>query len=111
MNVPNILISKDGALPAKASFYCAGSTQVFLVSGSAYSNVQGIIGVNILIDGQNYGVSKVGVNELTSHKAFVEQPVVAHLAPGSHTIELTAFTNNTQTDQNDFFRVLLFDLG
>jgi len=111
MNVPNVVINKDGSLPANASFYCAGSTQVFLVSGSAYTSAPGTIGVNILIDGQNYGVSKVGANEVNSHKAFVEQPVVAHLTPGSHTIGLTPFTNNTLTNQDDYFRVLLFDLG
>lgn len=113
MNVPQILITADGPLPRKASFYCAGSTQVFLVSGSAWSQTApgSFVGMNILIDGQNVSAATVMTNEASSHKAVVEQPVVAHLTPGSHTIELTVLNNTTTTDFNDRYRVLMFDLG
>jgi len=112
MNVPNVLISANGPLPAKASFYCAGSTQVFLVSGSAWTKTASTwIGMNILIDGNNVGTASHYANEAWSHKAVVEDPVVLHLTPGSHTIELTLLNNTTTTDGNDLYRVLLFDLG
>ena len=74
-----------GPLPAKASFYCAGSTQVFLVSGSAWTKTASTwIGMNILIDGNNVGTASLYANEAWSHKAVVEDPVVLHLTPGSH---------------------------
>ena len=112
MDVPNVLINANGPLPIQASFYCAGSTQVFLVSGSAWSQAAGsFVGMNILIDGTNYGDAAVMTNEAVSHKAVVEQPVVAHLTPGSHTIQLTLLNSTTISDLNDRYRVLLFDLG
>jgi len=41
----------------------------------------------------------------------VSQPVVTHLTPGSHTLQLTALNAATITDINDRFNVLLSDLA
>jgi len=113
MNVPQVLINhKVGPLPVSATFFCAGSTQVFEVSGSVWTNIQvGLVGVNILIDGNNVGTCTIYANELNSHKACVEQPVITHLTPGSHQIQLTALSAATTTDYNDHYNVLMSDLG
>jgi len=113
MNVPQVVInSKVGPLPASApSFYCSGSTQVFQVSGSVFASKIGLVGTNILIDGNNVGTCTIYANEINSHKACVEQPVITHLTPGSHQIQLTAINAATTTDFNDHFNVLMSDLG
>jgi hypothetical protein len=111
MNVPQILINAVGPVTLSATFFCAGSTQVLQVSGSAWTNNPGLIGVNIVVDGNNVGACRGFTNEAASHKTLVEQKVILHLTPGSHQIQLTALNNTTNTDLNDNFNVLLSDLG
>jgi hypothetical protein len=113
MNVPQILINNTvGPLPlSRNGFYTAGSTQVLQVSGSAWTNNPGWIGVNIWIDGAIVGVLRGFTNEAASHKTLVEQPVILHLTPGPHNLELAPTGSTTLTDLNDHFNVLLWDLG
>jgi len=112
MNVPHILPIPNGALPHVVTFLCTGTTQVFQVSGSAWTQLQPtLIGMNILIDGQNVGTCTIWCNVNASHEAFVSQPVITHLTPGSHTLQLTALNAATITDINDRFNVLVSDLA
>lgn len=112
MNVPSILIDTNGSLPHPASFLTTGTTQVFQVSGSGWTQRQPtLIGMNMLIDGQNVGTCTIWSNVNNSHASFVSKPIITHLRPGSHTLELTALNAATFTDVNDHFNVLVSDLG
>jgi hypothetical protein len=101
------------SLPLSAGFTTSGGTLVITASGSGFAsaaNAPTIIGMNILVDGVNQGVSRSFTNEASSHKAFVTTTIVlTGVAAGNHTVQLTALTRTT-TDFNDFFDVSVLEL-
>lgn len=100
-----------GALPLSATFTTNGGTVMITASGSGFSSPgSGVIGMNVLVDGVNRGVSRTFTNEPSSHKAFVTtQIVISNLAAGSHALQLAAL-GGTSTDFNDFFDVSVLEL-
>ena len=69
--------------------------------------------MNVFVKGKNAATAQVYSNEANSHKAFVSAfPVVYAKGVGSGpvTIKLDKLNAQTQTDQNDFYRVTVVEV-
>src|SRR3954451_15581046 len=102
------VINTNGALPHQGTYNKRkGGTLIVSAAGSGFSNTGAkTVGMTVLVDGKNVGTAQVFTNENLSHKAFVSVFAVVNNVPkGSVNIELKPLNADTQTDQNDFFRV------
>jgi hypothetical protein len=102
------VITTNGALPHQGTYNKrTGGTLIVSAAGSGFSNTDGkTIGMTVLVDGKEVGTAQVFTNEKLSHKAFVPVFAVVNNVPkGPVKIELKPLNADTQTDQNDFFRV------
>jgi hypothetical protein len=102
------VINTNGALPKEGTYNKRrGGTLIVSAAGSGYSDTgEKTIGMTVWVDGENVGTAQVYTNEKLSHKAFVPTFEVVNGVPkGPVKIELRPLNADTQTDQNDFFRV------
>lgn len=104
-----VLLQGTGPLPLVGSFKFESTLEAnIVVSGSAWSNTtDSQISVAVNIDGTDMAGAQVFANEADSHKALVSALTPVNLAFGDHTVALRVLSDNTQTDQNDFFTVTL----
>ena len=107
------VITANGPLPVEGKFKSSGGTLIISVAGSGWSSTQPqLIGMNVSVNGKQVGTAQVWTNEADSHKAFVSTfPVVyaRDVGPGPVTIKLDKF-EETNTDENDFYRVTVVEL-
>ncbi|HVE56658.1 MAG TPA: hypothetical protein VNB22_07510, partial [Pyrinomonadaceae bacterium] len=107
-----ILLDTSGALPVSAQFESpADGPVMFVLSGTAWTqNAGNVIGLNLFIDGQGIGnTAMCYANENASHMAMRTTFITFdNLSPGTHTIEILPYGDNTVTDQNDYYQVTLF---
>lgn len=102
------LISSAGPLPLSATFESQADVEVvFYVSGSAWSQNEGQLSIQLLLDGNPVGEAIGFTNEGSSHKALVPVFLSSGMTLGSHTITLEVGNGNTITDLNDNFQVSL----
>ena len=103
------VINANGALPHQGTYKkrSKGGTLIVSAAGSGFSNTDAkTIGMTVEVNGKTVGTAQVFTNEKLSHKAFVPVFAVVNKVPkGSVTIALKPLNADTQTDQNDFFRV------
>lgn len=108
MALVQTLISGAGPLPLSQTFNAEGDGDVvFYLSGSAWSQTPGGLGIQLMLDGQLLGVAEVMTNEGVSHKALVPVFLPTTLTAGSHTVTLEAANSTTISDYNDNFQVVL----
>ena len=107
----NQLLNMHSDLPAPVTFTTGGGTLIIFASGSGFrQDTEGLVGMNITVDGTLYGDAKVYTNEYWSHKAFTTNAlVVNNLQAGSHTLQLEAMSD-TIIDYNDYFSVTVLEL-
>ena len=103
------LIDQSGPLPVSVTFNAPSDGEVvFLVSGSVWTSTQNeMIGINILLDGNEIGEAEIFSNGPTTHRAVVPQYITTKLTLGSHTLTLTPSTSATTSDINDSYRVMV----
>jgi hypothetical protein len=108
------VISESGPLPVEGKYKSRGGKLIISAAGSGWSSAQqpGLIGMNVSVNGKQVGTAQVWTNEADSHKAFVSAVPVVYardVGPGPVTIKLAAF-DQTNTDENDFYRVTVVEL-
>ena len=109
-DVEVLLKNKTGPLPITVDWQETDNLpQVFYVGGSAYNaSGPGLVGVQLLIDGNLIDTVQVWVNEKSSHRALVGKMIpVPALSLGNHKITLQA-APGTSTDDNDLFALAVF---
>jgi hypothetical protein len=104
-----VAASNAGAL--SGTFVTNGGYVEFFFAGSAWSATTGVIGANLLIDGNVVATARGCTNEGSSHKCLVPASIVTKLAPGSHTASIAIATPQTKIDQNDFFTLAITELS
>lgn len=124
------VIDKTGPLPVEGTFTSRGGTLIVSVSGSGYrgtgsSQLEGLIAMEVRVDGGDPHFLRVYTNERNSHKAFISREVVFEGFPaGQHTVSLgrvyaasvcnTAIETKdapcTATDANDYFHATVTEI-
>jgi hypothetical protein len=108
------VITASGPLPVEGKYKSRGGKLIISAAGSGWSSTENqLIGMNVFVNGKNVGTAQVWTNEAESHKAFVSAfPVVyaKDVGPGPVTIKLDTLNAQTNTDQNDFYRVTVVEL-
>ena len=108
------VITANGPLPVEGKYKSRGGKLIISAAGSGWSSTANqLIGMNVFVKGKNAGTAQVFTNEAGSHKAFVSAfPVVYAKGVGSGpvTIKLDKLNAQTQTDQNDFYRVTVVEV-
>ena len=108
MPLMEMLILGVGPLPLSNTFKAQGDGDVvFYLSGSAWSQQVGLMSIQLLLDGKVIGQSVGWTNETASHKTLVPVFIPASLTYDNHTVELQIGNNQTITDLNDNFQVLV----
>jgi len=108
------VITESGPLPLEGKYKSRGGKLIISAAGSGWSsNKDQLIGMKVLVNGNNVGTAQVWTNEADSHKAFVSAfPVVyaKDVGSGPVTIKLETLNGETKTDENDFYRVTVVEL-
>ncbi len=106
------VITANGPLPVEGKYQSKGGKLIISAAGSGWSsNKDQLIGMDVFVRGNKVGTAQVWTNEADSHKAFVSAfPVVTQVSRGPVTIKLDKLNAQTNTDQNDFYRVTVVEL-
>jgi hypothetical protein len=103
-----VIINQPGPLPIKTQFSVASDGSVgIMVSGSVWSTAVGMVGIQVTIDGKAFGAATIYANVTTSHMSAVPILLPSQFSFGTHTIELSAMTGSTMSDQNDSYLVTI----
>lgn len=101
----SLFYNLNGTQPLSGTFTPGKGWMLIQLSGSAYSNAGGSIGMNLVFNGIPIAECKAYTNESLSHKAFVP---VSCLYKNNDIDEVNyqiALKSNTQIDQNDYFNL------
>ncbi len=100
------IVAASGPLPIKAQFNSpsVGSTD-FIITGTAWANAVGQIGLVVSINGAQVGTATVYANATSSHMTLPTLFVTVNLPTQQGTIVITPATGSTVTDFNDTFVV------
>ena len=103
-----IAANVTGPLPVSVTFQAPlDGPATFLFSGTAWTtNVNVLIGVQVLLDGNVIGTAKMFSNAASEHRTLPTQVMNANLEQGVHKITFQALVG-TVTDANDFFSLSL----
>lgn len=103
------IINQSGPLPITATFASpTNAPATIFISGSVWSQTTDtMIGIAILLDGQQIGTAQIFSNGNTTHRAVVPVFIPVDLAFGAHTLELTTTNGNTVSDVNDPYNAVL----
>ena len=106
------VITASGPLPLEGKYTSKGGKLIISAAGSGWSSTKDqLIGMDVFVKGNKVGTAQVWTNEADSHKAFVSAFPVANKVPrGPVTIKLDKLNAQTNTDQNDFYRVTIVEL-
>jgi hypothetical protein len=106
------VITANGPLPVEGKYTSKGGKLIISVAGSGWSSTQDqLIGMKVYVNGNEEGAAQVWTNEADSHKAFVSVfPVVKTVSGGTVTVKLDELNAQTNTDQNDFYRLTVVEL-
>jgi hypothetical protein len=105
------IYSGNGPLPQKGTFNTdIDGLALLLVSGTAFSQSEGMMGIGVLIDGVYEVAATLYSNWPGSHATLVSGFLLVNLAPGQHTYVIQA-NPNTDADQNDVVSVSLWPVA
>jgi hypothetical protein len=104
-----IIVSQVGPLPIDVTFTAVSDAPMVMeVSGSVWSQGPGHqVGVGVALDGNAIGQAQIFANPAATHLAVVPAYIPVQLAQGQHTLHLSRLTDNTMSDQNDYYNVVL----
>lgn len=111
INMTGILNDFSGFPSGSYGFSTSGGSVLLSVSGTGYNpGGDGLIGVDIYVDGTRRGRARCYTNEAYSHKTFSSGfIVVSGLSAGSHNITFGNYSG-TAFDSNDFFNVSVVEM-
>lgn len=112
-NITQVFNNSPGGFPLSSTFNSSGGTLLIFAGGSGYTTGanNANISFNVEIDGKVVGVVQRHTNSGGNHVAFpAGNFVVQGIAPGSHTIKITAGTNDTRSDSEDRFYLTIMEL-
>jgi hypothetical protein len=103
------IINQTGPLPITATFTSpTNAPATIFISGSVWSQTTDtMIGIAILLDGQQIGTAQIFSNGNTTHRAVVPVFIPVDLAFGQHTLELSTSSGATTSDVNDPYNAVL----
>jgi hypothetical protein len=106
------VIDSNGPLPLTGTYNSKGGRLIISAAGSGWSGTATqLIGMQVFFGANAVGTAQVWTNEANSHKSFVSVfPVVYNVPRGPVTIKLDRLNAQTNTDQNDFYRVTVVEL-
>lgn len=84
--------------------------QIFFAGSAWHTPGPGMVGVNLLIDGNFVTSAKVYTNEQASHKCLIPVSVVMKLPAGLHAATIAAADTQTKIDHNDLFTLIVTEL-
>ena len=109
-----IISQKPGPLspPISVSFAAQSGPFVLMVSGSVWTKTAtSMIGIQISLDGDVLGAAQIYANTAYNHMNVVPAAFGVKLTQGSHTVQLSPANSATASDDNDFYTVVLEELG
>ena len=103
------VIGQKGPLPITTTFQVENdSPTLILLSCSAWTQSgEGIIEVDLLVDGVAVAWAALYCNPPNQHMALVSVPMPYTFSIGQHTFTLQAGNSDTVSDFNDFYYVTL----
>lgn len=107
----SIAQNQRGPLPLKLPFDTPISGDVTIaVSGTCWSKFAGAnCGITVYLDGNKLGDVPLFFNNTSMHMTLPTYFFSANLDFGQHVITLGALTDETNSDQNDFYSVWIVD--
>jgi hypothetical protein len=104
-----VLIQQTGPLPISVTFQAPSDSPMYLsVNGSVWTETANqIIGMGVNLDGQEVGHARIWSNGAGTHRAVVPAYIPIKLTHGQHTVEIFPDTEQTTSDNNDFYTVVL----
>ncbi|WP_386071300.1 hypothetical protein ACFJIW_11885 [Tahibacter sp. UC22_41] len=107
----SIAQNQRGPLPLKLPFDPPISGDVTIaVAGTCWSKFNGsICGVTVYLDDNKLGDVPLCFNNTSMHMTLPTHFFSANLDFGQHTITLRPLTDETNSDQNDFYSVWIVD--
>jgi hypothetical protein len=91
-----------------APFDSRGGTLLISVSASAFATVDGMLGIDIKIDGNPVGVIEM-YGETGIHEMLSRMVLVPNIATGSHTLSMT-LRANTSADTDDRVSAIVIEM-
>ena len=119
MAQPQVVIDQAGGLPITASVQTGSvGPAMLIVSGSVWSQAANQeIGINVVMDGTVVGTSRIFSNGPSTHRATVTTYIPITLDkpftgdpptdPPVYSFELVAMNNDTVSDGNDWYQLVL----
>jgi Tfp pilus assembly protein PilV len=105
------VISANGPLPASGTYTSKGGRLIISAAGSGWSATKDqLIGMTVSVNNKQVGTAETWTNEPASHKAFVSVFPVVTVPKGNVNIKLDKLNAQTNTDQNDRYRVTVVEL-
>ena len=103
------IINQSGPLPITTPFVSPTDAPAALfVSGSVWSQFTNtMIGIAIILDGQQIGAAQIFSNGTATHRAVVPVFIPIDISIGNHTLSLNVTSGETVSDSNDFYTATL----
>jgi hypothetical protein len=104
-----VIVSQAGPLSIKVPFSApSDGPAALLVAGSVWTqNANTMIGIMVILDGQNIGTAQVFANPTATHMNVVPIVIPVTLSQGNHVLQLAPSNTYTVSDQNDGYTVAL----
>jgi len=106
-NVQLLLSNAKGPLPRSEQFTPLAD-QLFLLSGSAFSNANGIFGWTDDVNDNNIGDNKLYFNQTSTHTTVPDQYIKKSTAAGGASLSYLPL-QGTQSDVNDRYNAAILD--
>lgn len=107
-----VLVDAAGPLPLSINFDAPGDGPVtFVLTGTAWTqNAPCLTGIQLMLDGETLSRTAICfANENANHQALRPAFIpIENLSYGSHTLEIVPYNQQTVTDLNDYFQVVLY---
>ena len=104
-----VIVQQAGPLPINVTFQAPGNNPMYLeINGSVWSqSANVIIGIGVNLDDQEVGHARICSNGNTTHRTVVPAYIPIQLSEGKHTLSLFPDTEQTVSDLNDFYTVVI----
>jgi hypothetical protein len=105
-----VIVQQSGPLPITANFQSLGDLPAYIeVNGSVWTqSANQMIGIGINLDNQEIGHARIFSNGNGTHRAVVPAYIPVKLSQGQHTLTLFIDTEQTVSDVNDFYTVVIY---